>query len=153
MNSIPYMNRTHVAGFVGNDPQLRFLPAGDPVLSLRVATRHYWKDLSGEWQSATEWHTVIFYRQFADLANSFGFKKGDFVDLEGRHHTREWQDDSNRKHASREIIVERFHRVDLSAIQKHDEAPGSSQEIEESPAANLTASVGPDSLDAFRKLT
>jgi len=73
--------------------------------------------------------------------------------LEGRHHTREWQDENSRKHASREIIVERFHRVDLTVIQKQDEAPESSQEIELSRAANLTASVGPDSLDAFRKLT
>lgn len=153
MNNIPYKNHTHVAGFVGNDSQLRFLPAGDAVLSLRVATRHFWKDLSGEWQSASEWHTAVFYRQLAELANSYGFKKGDFVDLEGRHHTREWQDENSRKHASREIIVERFHRVDLTVIQKQDEAPESSQEIELSRAANLTASVGPDSLDAFRKLT
>ncbi len=153
MNSIPYENHIHVAGFVGNDSQLRFLPAGDAVLSLRVATRHFWKDLSGEWQSATEWHTAVFYRQLAELANSYGFKKGDFVDLEGRHHTREWQDESNRKHASREIIVERFHRVDLTVIQKQDEAPGSSQENEESHAVHHMTQAGPDSLDAFRKLT
>lgn len=153
MNSIPYKNHTHIAGFVGNDPQLRFLPAGDAVLSIRVATRHFWKDLSGEWQSASEWHTAVFYRQLAELANSYGFKKGDFIDLEGRHHTREWQDDNNRKHASREIIVERFHRVGLTVLQKQDEAPGSSQEIEESHAAHHTAPAGPDSLDSFRKLT
>ncbi len=153
MNSVPYKNHAHVAGFVGNDPQMRFLPGGDAVMSLRVATKHFWKDLSGEWKSATEWHTAVFYRQLAELANSYAFKKGEFIDLEGRLHTREWQDEQKRRHASREVLVERFHRVDLAALQKQDQTLGTSQDTDDSHSHDHPVSGGPDGLDAFRKLT
>lgn len=155
MNSVPYKNHAHVAGFIGNDPQMRFLPGGDPVLSLRIATKHFWKDLAGEWKSATEWHSAVFYRQLADLANSLGFKKGDFIDLEGRLHTREWQDENKRKHASREVIVERFHRVDMAALQKQEEASGSFQDLDACSITNhpIPGPAGSDGLETFRKLT
>jgi single-strand DNA-binding protein len=152
MNGIPYKNHVHISGFVGNDPEIRFLPTGDPVMSLRIATKHFWKDAGGEWKTATEWHTAVFYRQLAHLAHSYGFKKGDFIDLEGRLHTREWVDDHQHKRASREVIADRFHRVDLPVIQKHAD-PSEHQDLEEASTANHSEVQGPDALETFRKLT
>jgi single-strand DNA-binding protein len=152
MNITPYQNHVHIAGFVGNDPELRFLPAGDPVMSIRIATKHFWKDATGEWKTTTEWHTAVFYRQLAHMAHSYGFKKGDFIDLEGRLHTREWVDDHQHKRASREVIADRCHRVDLAVIQK-DNNPEEEQDLKGSRAVNQCESLGPDALEAFRKLT
>lgn len=153
MNPILYRNYAHISGFVGNDPQLRFLPGGDSVLSLRVATRSFWKDAAGEWRSSTEWHTAVFYRQLAESAHAQTLKNGDFIDLEGRLHTREWQDDHNHKRASREIIVDRFHRVDITVLQQ----PGDSSQLPVSTNGSLDADhpdpSGTDGLEAFRKLT
>jgi len=152
MNITPYQNHVHIAGFVGNDPELRFLPAGDPVMSLRIATKHFWKDAAGEWKTTTEWHTAVFYRQLAHMAHSYGFKKGDFVDLEGRLHTREWVDDHQHKRASREVIADRCHRVDLPAFPKAVDQPRH-QDLEISTSSSRFESQGPDTLEAFKKLT
>jgi single-strand DNA-binding protein len=153
MNPILYRNHAHIAGFLGNDPQLRFLPGGDSVLSLRVATKSFWKDAAGEWKSATEWHTAVFYRQLADLAHAQTLKKGDFIDLEGRLHTREWQDDHNHKRVSREIIVDRFHRVDIAALQQPDGSSMLQQDVDASHTNDHPTAGGPDSLETFKKLT
>jgi single-strand DNA-binding protein len=152
MNSIPYKNHVHVSGFVGNDPQLRFLPAGDPVMSLRIATKHFWRDTSGDWKSGTEWHTAVLYRQLAQLAQSYVFKKGDFIDLEGRAHTREWIDDRQHKHVSREIIAERFHRVDLPVIQKATDLSGH-RDHDDTNSGGRCETHGLDALETFKKLT
>jgi single-strand DNA-binding protein len=152
VNHIPFKNHVHISGFIGNDPQLRFLPAGDPVMSLRIATKHFWKDSAGEWKSAAEWHTAVLYRQLAQLAHSYAFRKGHFIHLEGRLHTREWVDDRQHKHVSREIIAERFHLVNLPEIQKGTHPP-EHQGMEEFSVTNHSESQGPDALETFRKLT
>jgi single-strand DNA-binding protein len=152
VNHIPFKNHVRISGFVGNDPQLRFLPAGDPVMSLRVATKHSWRDSGGDWKSATEWHTAVLYRQLAELAHSYGFKRGDFIDLEGRLHTREWVDERQHKHVSREIVTDRFHRVDLPVIQKATGTP-EQQDAAEARSAEPSEPQIPDALDIFRKLT
>jgi single stranded DNA-binding protein len=152
MNRIPFKNHVHISGFIGNDPQVRFLPAGDAVMSLRIATKHFWKNAAGEWKSATEWHTAVLYRQLAQLAEECLFKKGDFIDLEGRVHTREWLDDHQHKHVSREIIAERFHRVDLPIIPKAADQ-SEQQGLEDRPSGSNYESQSSESLEAFKKLT
>jgi single-strand DNA-binding protein len=152
MNRIPFKNHVHISGFIGNVPQMRYLSAGDAVTSLRIATKYFWKDADGEWKSATEWHTAVLYRQLAELASYYSFKKGEFIDLEGRIHTREWLDDRQHKHVSREIIAERFHRVDLMADPKVI-YQSQQQEGEDAVSGNRFDSQGSDTLEAFKKLT
>jgi single-strand DNA-binding protein len=152
MSAVPYKNHVHIAGFVGNDPELRFLPTGDPVMSIRIATKHFWKDGAGEWKTSTEWHTAVFYRQLAQIANAYGFKKGDFIDLEGRLHTREWVDDHQHKRASREVIADRCHRVDLAAFPKLIDQ-SEHQDLEVSTSNSRREYQASDSLEAFKKLT
>ena len=63
-----YINKQVIAGFVGKDIELRYMPSGDAVLDVSVATTNSWKDKQGEWHDDTEWHSCIFYRKQAEEA-------------------------------------------------------------------------------------
>ncbi len=130
-----YINRHEIAGFCGK-VDLRYMPSGDPVIDLSVATVNSWKDKQGQWHDDTEWHSCIFYRQLAEAANEV-LQKGSAVYIVGRSHTREWtaKDGSTRKR--KEIIVEHFHPVVHVRSQKDrsDEAPGG-----EAPDSGMDAS-------------
>ena len=62
-----YINRQTIAGFIGNSPELRYMPNGQAVIELRVATAHSWKDrASNQWHKETEWHNCVAYRDDAE---------------------------------------------------------------------------------------
>lgn len=139
MARIPYKNRVQLCGNVGNNPEMRYMPNGDAVLSLRLATQESWKDGKGEWQTHTEWHTVVMYRKLAERAADY--KKGDCIDLEGRKYTRVWKDDKNTERKSVEIIVDDHHRVAIDRDER-DQLPA--DKGEETPPP--TSMDGPDSM-------
>lgn len=111
---LPFKNQTIFAGYVGNEPELRQLASGDATLSLRIVTKHSWQ-VEGEWKTIDEWATAVFYRVLAQQVIESGIKKGSFVHVEGRRHTRPWSDANGRPKKSHEIIVSDWHEVTLPA--------------------------------------
>jgi single-strand DNA-binding protein len=86
------VNKVIIVGNLGADPETRYMPNGDAVCNIRVATTESWKDKqTGEKREITEWHRVVFYRKLAEIAGQY-LKKGSQVYLEGRIRTRKWQD-------------------------------------------------------------
>src|SRR5690606_26901892 len=86
------VNKVILVGNLGADPESRYMPNGDAVCNVRLATTESWKDKnSGEKKELTEWHRVVFYRRLAEIAGQY-LKKGTPVYIEGRIRTREWQD-------------------------------------------------------------
>ncbi|MDR1999979.1 MAG: single-stranded DNA-binding protein [Zoogloeaceae bacterium] len=86
------VNKVIIVGNLGADPETRYMPNGDAVCNIRVATTESWKDKqTGEKKEITEWHRVVFYRKLAEIAGQY-LKKGSQVYLEGRIRTRKWQD-------------------------------------------------------------
>ena len=84
------VNKVILVGNLGADPETRYMPNGDAVCNIRVATTESWKDKqSGEKKEITEWHRVVFYRKLAEIAGQY-LKKGSQVYLEGRIRTRKW---------------------------------------------------------------
>ena len=100
------VNKVIVVGNLGADPEVRDLPSGQKVASLRVATSEQWTDrASGEKRDRTEWHTVsVFDQNAAQYAQNY-LRKGNKVYIEGRVETRKWQDQSGADRYSTEIIV------------------------------------------------
>src|SRR3989304_3746181 len=85
------VNKVILIGNLGKDPETRYMPNGEAVTNITVATSETWKDkTSGEKQEKTEWHRVTFYRRLAEIAGEY-LKKGSQVYIEGRLETREWQ--------------------------------------------------------------
>ncbi len=97
------VNKVILVGNLGADPETRYMPNGDAVCNIRVATTESWKDKqSGEKKEITEWHRVVFYRKLAEIAGQY-LKKGSQVYLEGRIRTRKWTDKEGQERYTTEI--------------------------------------------------
>lgn len=94
------LNKVLLIGNLGRDPEIRYLPSGDAVASLNIATTETWKDKSGEKQEKTEWHRVSMFGRLAEIAGEY-LKKGSQVYIEGRIETRKYTDkDGVEKYAT-----------------------------------------------------
>lgn len=97
------VNKVIVVGNLGADPETRYLPTGEAVTNIRVATTDRWKDkTSGEMKEATEWHRVSFFGRLAEVAGEY-LKKGSQVYVEGSLRTRKWQDKEGHDRYSTDI--------------------------------------------------
>ena len=91
------VNKVILIGNLGRDPETRYLPSGDAVCNISIATTDKWKDkASGEMKEATEWHRVAFFGRLAEIAGEY-LKKGSQVYVEGSLRTRKYQDKETGK--------------------------------------------------------
>lgn len=102
------VNKVILVGNLGADPETRYLPSGDAVTNLRLATTDRYKDkASGEMKESTEWHRVSFFGRLAEVAGEY-LKKGSSVYVEGRIRTRKWTDQAGQEKYSTEIVGEQM---------------------------------------------
>jgi single-strand DNA-binding protein len=100
------VNKVILVGNLGADPETRYLPSGDAVTNIRLATTDRYKDkTSGEFKELTEWHRVAFFGRLAEIAGEY-LKKGSPVYIEGRIRTRKWQDQGGQDRYSTEIVAD-----------------------------------------------
>jgi single-strand DNA-binding protein len=86
------VNKVIIVGNLGADPETRYLPSGDAVTSIRVATTDRYKDKqTGEMKEATEWHSISFFAKLAEIAGQY-LRKGSQVYVEGSLRTRKYTD-------------------------------------------------------------
>ena len=105
------INKVILVGNLGNDPETRFMPNGNAVTNVSVATSESWKDKqSGQQQERTEWHRVVFFNRLAEIAGEY-LKKGSKIYVEGALRTRQW-DKEGQKHYSTEIIGSEMQMLD-----------------------------------------
>ena len=70
------VNKVILVGNLGADPETRYMPNGDPITNIRLATTFRWKDKqSGENKEETEWHRIVFRARLAEIAGEY-LKKG-----------------------------------------------------------------------------
>jgi len=99
------VNKVIIVGNLGQDPEVKYMPSGQAVCNISVATTDSWSDkASGEKQEKTEWHRVVFFRRLAEIAGEY-LHKGSQVYIEGRLQTRKWQDQSGVEKYTTEIIA------------------------------------------------
>lgn len=97
------VNKVIIVGNLGADPETRYLPSGEAVANIRVATTDRWKDkASGEMKEVTEWHRISFFGRLAEIAGEY-LKKGSQVYVEGSLRTRKWQDKDGQDRYTTEI--------------------------------------------------
>ncbi len=100
------VNKVIIVGNLGRDPETRYMPNGEAVTNIAVATTESWKDKSsGDKKEITEWHRITFYRKLAEIAGQY-LKKGSQVYVEGRLQTRKWTDKENIERYTTEIIAD-----------------------------------------------
>ena len=134
------LNKVILIGNLGQDPEARFTPQGTAVTNLSIATNESWKDQSGEMQDRTEWHRVVMYGRMAETATEY-MKKGQMVYVEGRLHTREWEDQNQIKRKTTEIRCDNF-----TMLGRRSDAPTAQSQGAMSPSPSEPASEVDDDL-------
>jgi single-strand DNA-binding protein len=99
------VNKVILVGNLGKDPEVRYMPNGNAVANITLATSESWKDkTTGEQQEKTEWHRVVMFRRLGEIAGEY-LKKGSQVYIEGKLQTRKWQDNSGNDRYTTEIVA------------------------------------------------
>ena len=98
------VNKVILIGNLGKDPEVRYMPSGDAITHVSIATTDTFKDRNGEKQERTEWHRVVFFGALAKIAGEY-LKKGRSVYVEGRIQTRKWQGQDGQDRYSTEIVA------------------------------------------------
>jgi len=106
------INKVILVGNLGKDPEVRYMPNGQAVANVTIATSESWKDKNtGEQQEKTEWHRVVFFRRLAEIVGEY-LKKGSKIYVEGKLQTRKWQDNQGQDRYTTEIIANEMQMLD-----------------------------------------
>jgi len=106
------VNKVILIGNFGQDPELKYMPNGEAVTNVTIATSESWKDKNtGEKVEKTEWHRVTFFRKLAEIVGEY-LKKGSKVYIEGKLQTRKWQDKDGNDRYTTEIIANEMQMLD-----------------------------------------
>lgn len=131
-NHTDMINKVILIGNVGADPEIRTLESGVKMARLRIATteRIYNRE-SQEARDHTEWHSVVLWRNLADVADRF-VRKGSQVYIEGRLRSREWTDQQGVKRYSIEIVADDMKMLGRKPESSAGAQPLSSQSVQQS---------------------
>jgi single-strand DNA-binding protein len=141
------VNKVILVGNLGKDPEVRYMPNGNAVANITLATSESWKDkTSGEQQEKTEWHRVVMFRRLGEIAGEY-LKKGSQVYIEGKLQTRKWQDNSGNDRYTTEIVASEMQMLGGrggggSAGFSSDSAPSQSAPPQSAPAPAAAAAGG-----------
>lgn len=106
------VNKVILVGNIGQDPEMKYMPSGNAVTNISVATSESWKDKqTGQQQERTEWHRVVFFNRLAEIAGEY-LRKGSKVYIEGSLRTRKWQGQDGQDRFTTEIVASEMQMLD-----------------------------------------
>lgn len=105
------INKVIILGNLGQDPEMKFMPNGDAVTNISVATSESWKDQQGQIQEKTEWHRIVAFRKLAEIMGKY-LQKGSKIYIEGKIKTRKWQDQNGNDRYTTEIVADNMQMLD-----------------------------------------
>jgi len=144
------INKVILVGNVGQDPETRYMPNGNAVTNISIATSEAWKDKNtGEQQERTEWHRVTFYQRLAEIVAEY-VKKGSKLYVEGRLQTRSWEQDGVKKYAT-DIIANEMQMLDSRGGSSDSYAPKQAQSTPSAPPSRneTPTQQAPADMDSF----
>ncbi|OTH89431.1 single-stranded DNA-binding protein [Pseudomonas aeruginosa] len=129
------VNKVILVGNVGGDPETRYMPNGNAVTNITLATSESWKDKqTGQQQERTEWHRVVFFGKLAEIAGQH-VKKGQQLYVEGSLRTRKWQAQDGQDRYTTEVIVDMHGQMQmLGGKPVNDQAAQSRQSPQQQSA-------------------
>ena len=161
------INKVIIVGNLGQDPEVKYMPSGDAVANISIATSDTWKDKeTGEKREKTEWHRVVFFGKLAEIAGQY-LKKGSKVYVEGQLQTRKWQGQDGQDRYTTEIIVRGFNGTmqmldgksggssDFAPAQQSQQQPQQAQQQgggasqQSAPQQSPQQSAAPQNFDNF----
>ena len=136
------VNKVILVGNLGKDPEVRYMPSGDAITNITLATTDSWKDKNGEKQEKTEWHRVAFFSRLAEIAGEY-LKKGSQVYVEGRLQTRKWQDKDGQDRYTTEIVADRMQMLG-------SRSGGGNYEVQDKAPAGAGRDSGPSEMGSSK---
>lgn len=135
------INKVILVGNLGQDPDVRYMPNGNAVANISVATSESWKNKdTGAPQEKTEWHRVVFFGKLAEIVEKY-LKKGSKVYLEGKLQTRKWEKDGQTRYTT-EVVVDQRGTMQMlgdrggnGQARDHGTAGGQARHAQEAPNA------------------
>lgn len=141
------VNKVILVGNLGKDPEVRYMPNGNAVANITIATSESWKDkTTGENQEKTEWHRVVLFRRLGEIAGEY-LKKGSQVYIEGKLQTRKWQDNNGQDRYTTEIIANEMQMLGGRGGGASSSASFSSEDGAASAARSTAMAEGPNDFD------
>ena len=125
------VNKAIIVGYLGADPDVRYMPNGKQVTNIRVATSESWKK-DGEKQERTEWHSVVAFEKLAEIMGQY-LKKGAPVYIEGKIQTRKWQDKEGKDRYSTEIVASQMQMIGRAEAKEKQPAAAEFEDDKEIP--------------------
>ena len=106
------VNKVVLVGNLGKDPEMRYMPNGNAVANLTLATTESWKDKqTGERKDKTEWHRLTVFNRLGEMCGEY-LKKGAKIYVEGKLQTRKWQGQDGQDRYTTEIVVSEIQMMD-----------------------------------------
>ncbi|WP_208950414.1 single-stranded DNA-binding protein [Rahnella sp. ChDrAdgB13] len=143
------VNKVTLIGFLGQEPEVRYLPNGTAVTNISLATSESWRDKqSGEEKERTEWHRVVLFGKLAEIAGEY-LHKGSQVYIEGQLQTRKWSDNAGVERWTTEIVVKQQGTMQMlgSSNRTNTSAqPPGKQQSAATPAQSGTPQSTPQSM-------
>lgn len=127
-------NRIELAGYLADKPQVRYMPSGTPVANVRMAEGYRYTDRNNQPQEHTNWHSLVFYGDLADIAVTY--EKGENIFVEGTLQTRKFTPKDGSQRTVYEIIARSVYLIAKPRTTK--EAPADNAPQLEG-ASNATA--------------
>ena len=105
-------------GNVGREPDIRYVDAGVCVASLVLATteRGYKLQNGTEVPDRTDWHNITLWRGLAETVEKY-VHKGDKLYIEGKIHTRSYDDKNGMKRYITEIWADAMEMLTPRAVR------------------------------------
>ena len=141
------VNKVIIVGNLGRDPEIRYMPSGDAIANIAVATSYKSKDRNtGEQKELTEWHRISFFGRLAEIVGQY-LKKGSSVYVEGRLQTRKYTDKDGVEKYATDIIAENMQmlggRQGMGGDAGMDDGGGSYDSAPSRPAPQRQAPPAP----------
>lgn len=140
------VNKIILVGNLGRDPEMRYLPSGEAVASLAIATTESYKDKSGQKVEHTEWHRVSFFQRLAEVCGEY-LKKGSQVYVEGSIRTRKYTDKDGVEKYATEIRGDRMQMLGGKAEPARNPAQNDPDRGAQSASPNGGPGNGFDDMD------
>lgn len=99
------LNRVQLIGNLTRDPELRYTPNGNAVVTFGLATNRTWTTDSGEKREEVDFHRIVAWNKLAELCSQF-LNKGRKVYVEGRLSTRNWTGQDGAQKSTTEVVID-----------------------------------------------
>lgn len=145
------VNKVILVGAVGQDPEVRYMPNGQAVTNISLATSEQWTDKqSGQKVERTEWHRVVMFGKLAEIAGEYA-RKGSQLYIEGKLQTREWEKDGIKRYTT-EVHVDMRGTMQLLGGKPQGQQPGQMpdrqpQQRRQAPQQQSQQAAPPDNFD------